>query len=538
MSVDMKRMTVLLTAFAVVFVIAACGRQTADAPTEAPAVPVTEPETGAQPAQPEGAAAVYAAFLGQYEGFSEMEGSLYVQDVNGDGYPEIFARPAMRDADGELYDGAAQFMATYTDQGGLSVIYPNAHSSMGVHFRASADNCLYYTDDGHNVGTSAHHVGFVYRVDSTGFSLMGQAFGEEWELPEDADLNDMELVKELDEKYDALFSEKIRAITGDKTFTDCAAEMPEDPDAVLNEALQIDLAAARQSYTDARAQLKEAVTRIAGKEPQNVFVSDYDRDGAYEAFAFFAEEEVSDALSAGAVWFVNAQGEASPVQTNVVSTDELGVLSCTYHDYFQAPLYGGSSVPTSVWEVRDGACSKVELFDMGQAELEIVSPAYNEFLLPDTLISAQSAFDMSFTDEQINEETGEPFGVGHTHKPYFFRDTPDGIREYGGTAVQQSELETIPGGKELIALAQKDGKTIDSIYYRENGVVSISMRRQEAGETAYSYCNALYADGSLLPLDAEYLTPVAAGDEDRCVMDGFYHAAASPDNATYPDRMG
>lgn len=530
----MKRVSTIVLAIVLIAGFAACGKQPVNGNTTTTAV-TTEAADETPKVDAENVSAIYAAFLGQFPAISsEMSGSLYVTDINADGYPEIIARPAVLQ-DGELYDGAMQFMATYTDKGGLSVIYPNAHSSMGVTFRISEDNCMYYTDDGHNVGTSYYHSGFVYSVDETGFSLMGQAFGDDW--PENLDYEDYEWIGETDKKYDQIFADKIRAITGERDFVDCTkVDLPDDADAYLNDALGIDIASARKSYTDAQERFRQAVTSAAGKEPQSVYVSDYDRDGVYEAFAFVVEQELDSDLATGSVWFVNAQGDAEQIQTDVATIEEMGILSCTYHDYFQAPLVGGSSMPTSLWEVQNETCSKVGLFDMAQTELEIVTQSGSGYFAPDTLISTLSAFDMSFSDEQIREETGEPFGVGHTHKPYFFRDTPEGIKEYGGIEVQQTNIEKISGGQEIIELAQKDGRQIESIYYRENGIVSFSVSEHSEGETDYYCFNALYAEGKLQLLNAECMYPTDATEDDY-LTEGFYVAAASPENATYPEEL-
>ena len=246
----MKRILAVLMTLVLLTSFAACGKQAVSDDTTTSMA--AESETSATQADTEKASAVYAAFLGQFPAISsELSGSLYVADINADGYPEIIARPAVMEY-GELYDGAMQFMATYTDKGGLSVIYPVAHSSMGVHFRVSEDNCLYYTDDGHNMSTSYYHSGFAYSVSDIGFNLLGCAFGDDW--PEDTNYEDYELVGELDKKYDLIFADKIQAITGGKEFTDCAeVDLPDDTDAYLNDALGIDIAAARQNYADAQA---------------------------------------------------------------------------------------------------------------------------------------------------------------------------------------------------------------------------------------------------------------------------------------------
>ena len=154
----MKRILAVLMTLVLLASFAACGKQVANNDTITSTT--TEPENGVTQVDSEKASAAYAAFLGQFPAFStEMYGSLYAEDINGDGYPEIIARPGVYVEEG-VWGGAAQFMLTYTDKGGLSVIYPEAHSSMGVNFRVSGDNCLYYTDDGHNFGTYSYHSGY------------------------------------------------------------------------------------------------------------------------------------------------------------------------------------------------------------------------------------------------------------------------------------------------------------------------------------------------------------------------------------------
>lgn len=533
----MKRFLVLMMTLVLFAVFAACGKQPMNDNNTTKAV-TTEVDDETPKVDSESVSAIYAAFLGQFPAFStEMYGSLYVEDINGDSYPEIVARPTVL-VDGELLTGAAQFMLTYTDKGGLSVVYPEAHSSMGVNFRVSKDNCLYYTDDGHNGGTFPYHSGYVYSVDDTGFFLEGQVFGDDW--PEDTDYTDMDLICELDEKYDQIFADKIRAITGSRVFTDCSEmDLPEDVDGYLNDALNIDFSAARQNYTNAQNSLRKAIADAVGEEPKSVYVSDYDRDGTYEAFAVVTSEESEDGFAPGAIWFVDAQGKAQQLEANTYAVEvpedsynapETGILSWTYHDYFQAPVYATSASPTSLWMVQSGSPKKVEM--LSETALDVVYETGSVYLLPESRISMLNAFDAVFSDVQVNEETGERYGVGHTWKPYFFYDTPEGIKEYGGVEMQQSDIEKIIGGKEVIALAQKDDRKIESIYYRENGVISFSISEQSEGETHYYCFNTFLAENRLRLLNCELSWGDAESDE--FLLEGFYNAAAIPQIATYP----
>ncbi|MCR5484824.1 MAG: hypothetical protein K6F09_04455 [Clostridiales bacterium] len=501
----------------------------------------TEKKVEVQPAMPEKAAAAYSAFLGRFDGFATTGGSVYASDINADGYPEIIAKTAYLD-EGELRESPEQFFVTYTDKAGLSVIYPHPHSSEGVHFRISDDNCIYYTDDGHDNGTAAFHSGYVYCVDENGFLLMGSAFGDEW--PDKTDHSDEAVLAETDKKYDGIFENKIKSITGERAFVDCMnTDIKESPDSYLNEKLGIDLEKARKTYEDAKESFKKSVTDEAGKEPQVVFVSDYDRNGTYEAFAFVKESEDYDGTAIGSAWFAPSNGKPKKIQKDVVCSDDLDVISSTYHDYFQTPLVSGSALPTGIWEVVGNDCQKVGLFDISETGLEILNASSSPFLPPDTLISTLGAFDFAFADDLKDSETGESLGVGHTHKPYFFRDTPDGIKEYGGIEVGRSDIETIPGGKKLIKLAEKDGRKLESIFYRENGILSCSMSKRLRGETDYYCMDLLYLNGQIYPLFADGVEAIwdwPEGDEnlDEYLIEGYYIAAASPDNATYPEKMG
>lgn len=462
-------------------------------------------------------AAVYAAFLAQYDGYEFA----YAADINADGYPEVIAKPE---------NLAQQFVLTYTEKGGLSVLQPNAYSSMGVHFYVSNENCLYYTDDGHTTGTASYHAGYVYAVQDMGFSLVGKAYGDEWTetISSDAD------IERLDEKYDRIFENKIQEITGDKDFVDCAEfKAPEDTETYLNDALGVNLARVRAAYSKAEEACIAAVEKAGGQAPDMVYVSDYDRDGAYESFAVVLTDTNTDYVRSAEIWFVNVQGIAEQLTTSDDSSyiaDQAEILSCTYHDYFQIPVFAASAAPSLIWTVQQGRCEIVEI--SSENSMEILQKSDSVYF-PDLLISTHNTYDMLYMP---GEDPAETFGTGHTHKPYFFHDTPGGLREYGGIKVSEQEIASFAGGEDLLKLAQQDGKTIESIYYRENGIFNFSMTvKDEYDNTEYSSFNALLKDNAIELLNANAL--VSESDFDADILAGFYLPAVSPKTADYPKTI-
>ena len=514
----MKRITAVFAALLMLTAFAACGQQKNETKNQNPnPTPTTKTETLTPQADWKKASPVYAAFLAQFDGFE----SACAADLNGDGYPEVIATT----------NDYLLFALTYTEKGGLSVLYPKYISPVGIHLFVSEDNGFYYRVDGHTTGTAHEHAAYLYSVDETGFVLENHFFGDNW--PDGVDYSSNDAIEEMDEKYDRLFDEKLQKALGDKTYQALSERtQSEDIDAYLNEALHIDLAAARTEYASAKQSLSQAVTDAAGKKPNNVFVSDYDRSGTYEAFAFVKDDKQEfDGFVTGSLWFVNAQGKADRVMENADGERDAQILSCTYHDYYQMPLFAGSSAPAAVWEVKGDECRQLDLFDIGETDLEVVEPVGDIWLLPDTLISTQSVFDM----EVSAEETDEMMGTGHTHKPYFFRDTPEGVKEYGGIEVKETDLEAFSGGKELLDWIRKDGKTIRSIFYRENGVVSISFYEQADGVIHNSFLNVVLTENRLEWLSTGLFHSFYYDEE--CCGEGTYSAAAAPDFATYPKSM-
>ena len=144
----------------------------------------------------------YKAEIAKYELVNES----YSADINGDGIPEVFCR-----TEGPW----EEFMMTYTEKGGLSVVLAERHSSVHPEIYISEDNMVYSYDEGHNGGTAFYRKTVIYEITETGFVEKEVLMGDE---PEGIDYTDYEEVFRLSDEYEILFREEIRKATDNRAF--------------------------------------------------------------------------------------------------------------------------------------------------------------------------------------------------------------------------------------------------------------------------------------------------------------------------------
>lgn len=136
----------------------------------------------------------------------ELVNEAYVTDINGDNIPEVFCRT----------EGVwEEFMMTYTEKSGLSVVKAERHSSVHPEIYISEDNLVYSYDEGHNGGTAFYRSAYIYEINETGFAEIKVLEGDE---PESIDYTDYDEVFRVSDEYEALLREDIRKVTGDSAF--------------------------------------------------------------------------------------------------------------------------------------------------------------------------------------------------------------------------------------------------------------------------------------------------------------------------------
>lgn len=460
----------------------------------------------------------YAAYIAPFSGEDQKEDegitSAVVVDLDKNNIPEVIFT---------YYGLHNMYILSYGENNGLSVISPVLHSSTPAEVYFSEDNAiLYYTDSGHNQGTSWYHEGVCLKATSEGFETVGTVSGDTWEDVTEEIWNSEELFVEIDKKYDNAFDENVNKLIGDgkyvSFFDTCEKENAEK---YLEEKLSVDLAAKKAEYSE----FKETALSAIGSDPLSIHVNDYDRNGTYEAFALVAKE--LEGLYEGVVWFVSDNGKAKVVYDNYGYWSKGEILECQYNSYYQIDLASGSSAPSALWKVFAGECVEIKTFNQNGVE-SFRTTSLNGH--SNSLIATLNGFDMILEDI---DDSGS--GAGHTHKPYFYYDTPDGIKEYGGIEITEAQLEAL-GGRSYIDLIKDEGYTVRDIYVRENGIININFYKYDSeGFHECNYINLRMMNSGVSAVDRDLQTGEIPYELDEIMGEGFYEAASVPEIATYSE---
>ncbi|MBQ2903149.1 MAG: serine/threonine protein kinase [Clostridia bacterium] len=464
----------------------------------------------------------YAAYIAPFSGKDKDGNSkisdAYVVDLDKNKIPEVIFT---------YYGSHNMYILSYGENDGLSVISPVLHSSTPAEVYFSEDNgILYYTDSGHNQGTAWYHEGVCLKATEEGFETVGTVSGDAWDNVSEEIWQDDDLFTKTDKQYDEAFEKSMKELIGDGEYTDffdvCESENAEE---YLEEKLSADFNEKKNEYT----QFKQTAVSALGEEPLSILVDDYDRNGTYEAFAVVGEKsEYAENLRVGRVWFISDKAEASAVsEENYYWIDEK--LECQYNTYYQIHVDAGSWSPSEVWMVNGSKCEEITVFNENGVEY-FEKKSVNGY--SNSIVAKASRFDAFLTDVYDIDS-----GSRHTHKPYFFYDTPDGIKEYGGIEITKAQFEAL-GGTYYVDLIESSGCTIHSVYARDNGIINVNYYEND-GEDSFicDYINLKITSNGVYAISYELwaaATPYTI--EERESGTGIYEAAAVPEIATYPEN--
>ena len=208
-------------------------------------------------------------------------------------------------------------------------------------------------------------------------------------------------------------------------------------------------------------------------------VSDYDRDGDYEAFAVVGETDEAMGSLTGAVWFAG-DPEAAPEKLTEgefwfhrSETGEEVIPLIRFdagRDFFYIADWYVTSAPIELWSVRGDAPN---LYFAGlslgswdpDGDLELVADGY----------------------DMIWDKEMEMF-IGHTWKPYYFHYVPeeDAILAYKMHPITAEEVKE-KVGRDLVAEIEAAGYTVGEMLYHENGIVHVNYTIET--DTDITYCN-------------------------------------------------
>ena len=233
------------------------------------------------------------------------------------------------------------------------------------------------------------------------------------------------------------------------------------------------LTASAESFID-------AVEKASGGDVIYHLYHDFDGDGTSEMFALIQKEpfdsiwnEESDVMG-GRLWYVNVDGAIE-----VMSQPK------PYYKDPQVMKFGGQSIlpldqvfatgtRTYLWGVLGG--KPYELNASGQ----INGLSVNKYGKIEGIGS-----DYNATRSKESQTL-----AGHTWNKYYFYYDNGNIREYGGKEITWEEFSRIPGIEIIKEKIEKEmihqGKVIDSIYYRSNGIIALNFEDEGAYSVNYS----------------------------------------------------
>lgn len=231
------------------------------------------------------------------------------------------------------------------------------------------------------------------------------------------------------------------------------------------------------------------------------FYEDFDGNGTYE---MFAEATV---IASGAVWFVNDEG-AIFLDSNIAgfSVEPPILLDMQQQKFAVFKSYGDAARTADyTYSVRDGVPYETNI----SKHMIDGANQYGEVLVVHT------------THDAFMDGAGDI--LGRTWKPYYFYLDEDGsFKEYGGVEVDLDFVRSMSGAQTTLEKHLPQEAIIESIYYRDNGVININYYTEERGGKAMNYITMRCDDTQALLEAAER---------------GMYLPAVLPELAQYPAKI-
>ncbi len=200
------------------------------------------------------------------------------------------------------------------------------------------------------------------------------------------------------------------------------------------------------SKEEVEEKLKELLNEKVEGEVLEFDCSDYDHNGTYEAFAL---------VDTSVYYITEDEVTTVGVSDRYYRNTKDSLLKTDVRDYFVIEGYCATSTVNYVFTVHDGTFQ-----DLTPGEPVEYFGCMNE----NELVTACTSYD-AFTD-----------GTGHTCKIYYlYYDGNEGLKEYQGIYVSIDDLSKYKGYEQIEEAVRNDkGGILDSIIYRENGIINVN----------------------------------------------------------------
>ena len=264
--------------------------------------------------------------------------------------------------------------------------------------------------------------------------------------------------------------------------------------------------------------LREQLVKTIGSDSNiaDFCVSDYDRDGTFEAFALVGKPDEYDVFF-GSLYFVTENSAETVISESpfYAYSEQNHMLRFDECDFYLVGEYYTTADLSYVFGVRNGNYYEHEFSRKGTS-LRQEEPGGDMTII---LSEYDAAYDKS-TDMYM----------GHTWKPYYLY-WDGGFREYGGIEISVDDLLKCSGAQKYVDMITNNGFRIDSIYYRANGIININYSSGDSSLTQYDNMT-LIRNGSSVTV--KQISSQGGDVPAAYSYGGIYNSALYSDIATYP----
>ncbi|MCR4615518.1 MAG: hypothetical protein K5756_05160 [Clostridiales bacterium] len=265
------------------------------------------------------------------------------------------------------------------------------------------------------------------------------------------------------------------------------------------------------------ASLKQILeNKLAEENPDEkileMLTDDYDGDGDPEAFAVTSEDTeayhhpiAGKKVTSGAFWFVS--GDTASLLKKRSPAVETKRLDTGKNTYIVFEEYGNDQSKSYIWKVKNG-----------EAEEEKISGKVGGIEFTDNVMTAKL-----YSDDKIYYEVADESGYyGMAEKTYYFYDTDEGIKEYGGLKISLDDFLKFEGAEEMLDEIEEKDNEVTTLFYRANGLININYQRRSDDEEHICGNSTLKINGKAV--------------EKYRSHEGVYEASAT-DQAVYPESL-
>lgn len=298
----------------------------------------------------------------------------------------------------------------------------------------------------------------------------------------------------------------------------CASLLPASAASAVRSGSALSSTSRSVSYTkeDEKKLLNVYKRETGNPDPYDFCVSDYNKDGKAEAFALAGEKDDFDVVT-GSLYFVT-EDKVTPVLTDKYFWPYEGdkrLLCFDTCDFYLIGEYYTTGDATYVFGVNKKGFYEHPFSRQGMAL---------------TQVGRTKDMTVILSDYDAGKDVSSDFTTGHTWKKYYLYWNGD-FKEYGGLQISEADLLTCKGASKYTDAIKKGGYKIDSIYYRENGLININYSKSDS--TFISYENmTLKLTGNTVK--AVEVNPYGSDLLSKLTYSGIYYPALYPNMATYP----